>query len=67
MPILMNLTKLLLFEDAFVPWQEVDHPVYGKVEIGGFDKNFGRTHPGFLLDRTLTGMPLLHIQCMGDT
>ncbi len=42
--------RLLLFEDAFVPWQEVDHPVYGKIEIGGFNKNFGRTHPGFLLE-----------------
>jgi len=42
--------KLLLFEDAFIPWQEVDHPVYGKIEVGGFNKNFGRTHPGFLLE-----------------
>jgi hypothetical protein len=42
--------KLLLFEDAFVPWQEVDHPVYGKIEVGGFNKNFGRTNPGFLLE-----------------
>ncbi len=42
--------RLLLFEDAFVPWQEVDHPLYGKIEIGGFNKNFGRTHPGFLLE-----------------
>lgn len=42
--------KLLLFEDAFIPWEEHDHPVYGKVEIGGFNKNFGRVHPGFLLE-----------------
>lgn len=42
--------KLLLFEDAFIPWQEVEHPVYGKIEVGGFSKNFGRTHPGFLLE-----------------
>ncbi len=42
--------RLLLFEDAFIPWREVDHPVYGKIEIGGFNKNFGRTHPGFLLE-----------------
>lgn len=42
--------RLLLFEDAFVPWKEVDHPVYGKIEVGGFNKNFGRTHPGFLLE-----------------
>lgn len=42
--------RLLLFEDAFVQWKEVDHPVYGKIEIGGFNKNFGRIHPGFLLE-----------------
>ncbi|HCC71645.1 MAG TPA: peptidase M14, partial [Bacteroidales bacterium] len=42
--------KLLLFEDAFIPWKEYDHPVYGKVEIGGFNKNYGRIHPGFLLE-----------------
>jgi len=42
--------KYLLFEDAFVDWEEYDHPQFGKVEIGGFKKNFGRNHPGFLLE-----------------
>ena len=42
--------RLLLFEDAFVPWMEIDHPVYGKVEVGGFSKKFGRLHPGFMLE-----------------
>jgi hypothetical protein len=42
--------RLLLFEDAFIPWEEYDHPVYGKVEIGGFKKNYGRLHPGFMLE-----------------
>lgn len=42
--------KLLLFEDSFIPWQKVKHPVYGEVEIGGFSKNFGRMHPGFLIE-----------------
>jgi hypothetical protein len=42
--------KLLLFEDAFIPWQKVNHPVYGEIEVGGFNKNFGRLHPGFLLE-----------------
>jgi hypothetical protein len=42
--------KLLLFEDAFIPWQKVIHPVYGEIEVGGFGKNFGRLHPGFLLE-----------------
>ena len=42
--------RLLLFEDSFIPWQKVNHPVYGEVEIGGFSRNFGRLHPGFLLE-----------------
>jgi hypothetical protein len=42
--------RLLLMEDAFIPWQKYNHPVYGEIEIGGFTKNFGRMHPGFLLE-----------------
>jgi hypothetical protein len=42
--------RYLLFKDAFIDWHEYDHPQYGKIEIGGFKKNFGRTHPGFLLE-----------------
>jgi hypothetical protein len=42
--------KLLLFEDGFIPWQKVTHPVYGEVEIGGFSKMFGRLHPGFMIE-----------------
>jgi hypothetical protein len=42
--------RLLLFEDAFIPWQKITHPVYGEIEIGGFGKNFGRLHPGFMLE-----------------
>ncbi len=30
-------------------WQQVDHPTYGKVEVGGFKKNWGRQPPGFML------------------
>jgi hypothetical protein len=42
--------KLLLFEDSFIPWQKATHPVYGEIEIGGFSKNYGRLHPGFLIE-----------------
>ena len=42
--------RLLLFGDGFVPWQKVHHPVYGDIEVGGFSKNFGRLHPGFMLE-----------------
>lgn len=41
--------KYLLFGDGVVPWEEVDHPLYGKVEVGGFKKNWGRQPPGFML------------------
>jgi hypothetical protein len=42
--------KDLLMGDGFVPWKEYDHPQYGKIEIGGFKKNTGRAHPGFLME-----------------
>jgi Predicted carboxypeptidase len=43
--------KYLLFGDAFLEWKEYDHPVYGKIEIGGAKKNSpSRMHPGFLLE-----------------
>jgi len=45
-----EFNRYLLFKDAFVEWHEFNHPQYGKIEIGGFKKNFGRTHPGFLLE-----------------
>ena len=42
--------RLLLFEDSFIPWQKVSHPVYGEIEVGGFSKMIGRLHPGFLIE-----------------
>lgn len=45
-----TFNKLLLFGDAMVPWTEVDHPLYGKVEVGGNKKNLSRQPPSFLLE-----------------
>jgi hypothetical protein len=42
--------KTLLFGDAIVPWQEVDHPQLGKIEVGGVKKTFTRMPPSFLLE-----------------
>lgn len=42
--------KLLLFGEGFVPWHEVDHPTYGKIEVGGMKKNWPRQPPSFLLE-----------------
>lgn len=47
----MNVDRFLTFGDAFVPWDGFEHPQYGSIEIGGFKKNFGRAHPGFLLEQ----------------
>ena len=40
----------LLFGDGFVDWERYNHPQYGEIEIGGFKKNYGRMHPGFLME-----------------
>ncbi|NVK53455.1 MAG: peptidase M14 [Flavobacteriaceae bacterium] len=45
-----DFDKDLLMNDAFTPWKEFDHPTYGKIEVGGFKKNFGRATPGFMLE-----------------
>ncbi len=42
--------KYLLFGQGTVPWNEVNHPQYGKVEVGGKTKQWGRQPPSFLLE-----------------
>jgi hypothetical protein len=44
-----RFNRLLLMGEAFVEWTEVDHPQFGKIEVGGYKKNFGRVEPGFML------------------
>lgn len=46
----------LYFDDAllmgagYVEWHPFDHPLYGRVEIGGFRKDVGRVPPTFLIE-----------------
>ena len=40
----------LLMGAGFVPWHPFDHPLYGKIEIGGFKKDTGRVPPTFLIE-----------------
>ncbi|MGY6559353.1 MAG: M14 family metallopeptidase [Nitritalea sp.] len=47
----MKVDTYLTFGDAFVNWETYNHPQYGEIEIGGFKKNFGRLHPGFLMEQ----------------
>jgi hypothetical protein len=42
--------RYLLLGGGFVEWREVDHPQYGRVEVGGFKKSWGRQPPSFLLE-----------------
>jgi hypothetical protein len=45
--------KYVLLGDGFVPWKEYEHPTYGKIEIGGMKKEWGRMPPSFLLEEEL--------------
>jgi hypothetical protein len=39
---------LLEFGDQLVEWTAYDHPQFGKVELGGWKKTFGRVPPRFM-------------------
>ena len=43
----------VLLGDGFVPWREYDHPTYGRIEIGGRKRQWGRVPPSFLLEEEL--------------
>jgi hypothetical protein len=40
----------LEFGDELVEWTEFDHPQFGKVELGGWKKTFGRVPPRFMTE-----------------
>ncbi|MFN0243749.1 MAG: M14 family metallopeptidase [Planctomycetota bacterium] len=40
----------LLLGGGYVPWHAYDHPLYGRIEIGGFRKDVGRVPPTFLIE-----------------
>jgi murein tripeptide amidase MpaA len=42
--------KYLLLGQGAVAWHAVDHPQYGKIEVGGKKKQWGRQPPSFLLE-----------------
>lgn len=46
----IEFMKYVLLKEGLVAWHEVDHPTYGKVEVGGRAKTWGRTPVSFLLE-----------------
>lgn len=45
----MRFNDLLTLGRQFVPWKELDHPQYGKIEVGGFRQDVGRVPEGWML------------------
>ena len=45
--------RYLLMHGGVIEWEEIDHPQYGKVEVGGLKKNWLRQPPSFLLEEEL--------------
>ncbi len=41
---------MLLFGQSYTRWKPFDHPVYGRIEIGGWSKWTGRVPPAFKLE-----------------
>jgi len=46
----LEFIRYLLMNDGVVAWHEVEHPTYGKIEVGGTKKEWGRVPPSFLLE-----------------
>ncbi len=65
----------LEFGDEFIEWKEFDHPQFGKVEIGGWKKTYGRVPPRFMTEElchrnmawTLYQADEMPLMKMGDT
>ncbi|HZZ71321.1 MAG TPA: M14 family metallopeptidase [Pirellulales bacterium] len=47
---LNQFNRWLLFGEGIVPWHEIEHPQFGKIEVGGLKKNWVRQPPSFLLE-----------------
>jgi hypothetical protein len=43
----------LLFGAGYVDWHGFEHPLYGKVELGGFRKDVGRVPPTFMIEEMI--------------
>lgn len=45
-----RFNQLLLFGEGIIEWQEIEHPQYGAIEIGGIKKSWSRTAPSFMIE-----------------
>jgi hypothetical protein len=59
----LKFNDLLTYGRQFVPWKELDHPQYGRVEVGGFRQDVDRVPEGWLLEEEVhrnSAFVLLH-------
>jgi hypothetical protein len=61
-----SFDRLLLFEDAFMPWQEVEHPDYGKGSRRIQQEPWGRNIGIPLESDAPPECGILHLQRLGD-
>jgi len=45
-----EFNKYLLLGEGLVAWKAVDHPQYGRIEVGGLKKTWVRQPPSFMLE-----------------
>lgn len=43
----------VMLGEVWIDWHEVEHPLYGAVEIGGFKRQHGRVPPSFMIEEML--------------
>ena len=43
----------VMLGDLWIDWHEVEHPLYGTVEVGGFKRQHGRVAPSFMIEEML--------------
>jgi hypothetical protein len=48
--LLARFDRLVLLGEGTIPWHEAEHPEYGKIEVGGLKKNWGRQPPSFMIE-----------------
>jgi len=48
-----EFNEKILLGGGYAKWTPADHPTYGKIEVGGMKKNFGRQPPSFMLREEL--------------
>ena len=59
----MEFSDVVTLGRQFLPWEKIDHPQYGTIEVGGFRHDVGRVPEGWMLEEEVhrnSAFVLLH-------